>query len=93
MDFRRKIGRIKDDVEIGGRNCSLIDFLRHQEEIKAIGERHRVVHHRSARRIFRLFFPSGEEARVDSFANDHERNAGRVLARQNPIPSFGASRL
>ncbi len=36
MDFRRKIGRIVDDVEIGGRNCSLIDFLRHQEEIEAV---------------------------------------------------------
>lgn len=81
VNIRRNVGRIVDDVEIDWRNRTLIDFLRHQEEIEAFAQRHRVVDHRPARRIPERVSSFQEETSVDFLADNHERNAGIVMAR------------
>ncbi len=81
VNIRRYVGRIINDVEIDWRNRTLIDFLRHQEEIEAFAQRHRVVDHRPARWIPERVSPFQEETSVDFLADNHERNAGIVMAR------------
>lgn len=51
MDVGRQASSVENDVEIGRRNCALVDFLRHQEEIAALFHGDPVVHYRPARWI------------------------------------------
>lgn len=82
-----------DDVKTCWRYCPLIDFLRDQEKIKSFAECHRIVDYGSTRWI--VWRPAfiGEETRVYSFTDNHERNARSIIASLHFIARLKASSL
>lgn len=74
VDIRGDSSVIFNNIVAGGRNGTLRNFLRHQEEVESLIERHFIVDNRAARRIARSTLSHGEKSRVDPLAYDNECN-------------------
>ncbi len=79
MDVGCQASAVENDVEIGWRNCALINFLRDQEEIAALLDGDTIVHYRPTRWIRWIVTRSGEKTSFDCLADNHESNARLVI--------------
>lgn len=72
VNIRSNSSVIFYNIVTGRRHGTLSNFLRYQEEIESLVERHFVVDNRAARWVARSTSTHGEKSRVDSLAYDNE---------------------
>lgn len=85
MDVGREIASIFDNVVSSWGDSSLGDFLGNQEKVKALVESHNWIHNGAARRIGCSSL-HGEEASIDSLADNNKGNAGLVRVAVSTLP-------
>lgn len=79
VDVGRQTRIVLDHVERSGRHSALRDALRHQKEVEAFVQRHRVVDDEAGRRVGRRAAVHVKKARADALRHDDVRQFRLVL--------------